>query len=756
MPAIISTSMYGQVRRKHHNQTSIFQATRMLTENAEIQEKDCERDRLRAEIKALKSKVAPLDLLRQENESLRVEIQQLRGGEKQSDAVPRTVLGDLSVNKVNVNSRDPTLKKPAASDSSEIAKTNQIATTRNIKALKIIDDLRAKLRERNDIIDKWAKYADGQDRLIQRLRVELQTHRRPTDETITPNEKEQTSSAQQDGPEDVTASEEPSLTRIDEHKSSPLVDSLAPTPSIPPTEHIPATSQLLNHDNDVTEDGESEKIIETGNTSETELPPLHISPNANPRTVLDPEPSSDGLVFVSAKPVAKRKRGNEGLESARVQRIKSEHSNSSDRSGESHHLSNGESIDFEEETHFPTPRKRKLLQQDDFRTPITDVDSNFRAGSVGLSMHETLGRSTSTNRSCTLSHGYADSNTPSRISSALYDTFQPLQRQQDARLSSEPARKKGYASSLALGVMDLAEDGEEGLAELQHPGVAGRLTSLLDSPSIKTPVSISRPSLANNRNTRPEEPFVPHAQSMLQWHTESDMALGSMQAWQEELAAANRSFAQKAAPKKILEPTPRTPSIIRQDMPRGRSATREEKPLRERPIETLKPDDFKPNPKYNDGLSYVFNEVVRGKEARAALSGCIDPKCCGKTFRHFAEAERKAVGPSLTTRAEDISLMEKYLGDQAWQLGTMSREEKEMTWLMAKTWELANKHGRHRQRYSRMPTPPGFWKVDFPSTQERAEELRQAEEIRRALVKDRYREAMRCGGAWLFRDEEPR
>lgn len=193
-------------------------------------------------------------------------------------------------------------------------------------------------------------------------------------------------------------------------------------------------------------------------------------------------------------------------------------------------------------------------------------------------------------------------------------------------------------------------------------------------------------------------------------------------------------------------------------MPRGRSATRDETPLRDRPVDGLRPEDFKPNPLYNEGVTFVYDEVVRGK-ARAALAGCTDLNCCGKTFRKFAEAQRRAAeasGAVVTFRAEDISLMEKYLGDQAWRLGTMTQKERDETWLLAKTWELANRFGKHRQRYSRMPTPPGFWNVEFPNTQERAEERRQADEIRKALVDERYREARRGGGSWLFRDEDPR
>jgi hypothetical protein len=164
-------------------------------------------------------------------------------------------------------------------------------------------------------------------------------------------------------------------------------------------------------------------------------------------------------------------------------------------------------------------------------------------------------------------------------------------------------------------------------------------------------------------------------------------------------------------------------------------------------------DEFKINPDFNNGEDYAFTEVVRGRAERADLPGCTDPDCCGKHFRAMAQAERQAAGSSLIHRPADIKLLEDYLGDLQYKLGSMTRQEKEELWLEAKTRDLANKHGKHRHRFSRRQSPPGFWNADFPTTQESQEERDEEARRERALIEERYKDAMRGGGKWLFRDE---
>ena len=177
--------------------------------------------------------------------------------------------------------------------------------------------------------------------------------------------------------------------------------------------------------------------------------------------------------------------------------------------------------------------------------------------------------------------------------------------------------------------------------------------------------------------------------------------------------------------------------------------------LRDRPLSELRLEDFKVNSALNDGYRYAFNEVVRNKDERAQLSGCTDPNCCGRNFRKMAESELQKAGPGILTRMQDIKMMENFLGrEEAHRLEEMSLEERQELWLQAKTKELADKFGRHRHRFARRPSPPGYWNPDFPSTQEVARYKEEAEKDERRAVEERYREALRKG-RWLFRDEEP-
>ncbi|KXX81919.1 hypothetical protein MMYC01_201139 [Madurella mycetomatis] len=119
----------------------------------------------------------------------------------------------------------------------------------------------------------------------------------------------------------------------------------------------------------------------------------------------------------------------------------------------------------------------------------------------------------------------------------------------------------------------------------------------------------------------------------------------------------------------------------------------------------------------------------------------------------MAESELTAGGPSILSRAADQEMLENYLGDEAYRLIGMVREEQQELWLKAKTQDLADRYGRHRHRYARRPSPPGYWNPDFPSTQEIEKSKTEAEKMERAVVEERWREAMRGGGRWLFRDE---
>lgn len=171
--------------------------------------------------------------------------------------------------------------------------------------------------------------------------------------------------------------------------------------------------------------------------------------------------------------------------------------------------------------------------------------------------------------------------------------------------------------------------------------------------------------------------------------------------------------------------------------------------LRDRPHTELAIQDFKPNPAYNQGYSYAFSETVRKRGDRMCLPGCTNLQCCGSTFRAFAQAQ--APLPA----SEEEALVEDYLGDayNSMQLTQMSVEERQELVLQARTRKLAKESGKHRQAYERRRTPPGFWRVDFPTTQEQQEDREKAREMERMEVQQRWLEAQRKGGKWVFRDE---
>ncbi|EPE05639.1 dna repair protein [Ophiostoma piceae UAMH 11346] len=176
-------------------------------------------------------------------------------------------------------------------------------------------------------------------------------------------------------------------------------------------------------------------------------------------------------------------------------------------------------------------------------------------------------------------------------------------------------------------------------------------------------------------------------------------------------------------------------------------------PLRGKAMDQLKIDDFKINPAMNNGDTFAYNEVVRGRTDRANLAGCTDPQCCGKVFRGMATSELDAAGQAHVDRPEGIALMERHLGDEACKLTGMGSEDRRVLWVEARTKELADKYGKHRHRYHRRASPPGFWDTDFPTTQEEEYNRAEAEKVERLTVQERYREAMKPSGRWLFRDE---
>ncbi|QSZ36866.1 hypothetical protein DSL72_006749 [Monilinia vaccinii-corymbosi] len=179
----------------------------------------------------------------------------------------------------------------------------------------------------------------------------------------------------------------------------------------------------------------------------------------------------------------------------------------------------------------------------------------------------------------------------------------------------------------------------------------------------------------------------------------------------------------------------------------------EKKPYRLLPVTTLKLHHFKINPNFNQGHNYAYAEVVRGK-ARQCLPGCVREACCGKQLGALAQALYPVRdNPTVSEKADEDTLLEEYLGDNQHKIWSMGKQERQETLAQARKWKISNTMGKHRSVVPRRNTPPGFWEADFPNTQEDEELRKKQKEIEGEKVAERYAEAMRPGGVWLFKDE---
>jgi len=108
----------------------------------------------------------------------------------------------------------------------------------------------------------------------------------------------------------------------------------------------------------------------------------------------------------------------------------------------------------------------------------------------------------------------------------------------------------------------------------------------------------------------------------------------------------------------------------------------------------------------------------------------------------------------IQTTKPDSQVLEQYLGPEyATLMEGYSRDTTNEVLIKAHAFAFAREHGKHRQAFEKRSEPPGFWRVDMPSTQEEAEDRLRAVVQEREKVEQRWREAMRGGGRWSFRDE---
>lgn len=446
------------------------------------------------------------------------------------------------------------------------------------------------------------------------------------------------------------------------------------------------------------------------------LPPLsplwRTSPGLQDVSI-KPEPFSDEPVIVSERVIRKRRHDDEDDMPPPRTRVKKETTSlSSDPVFTDEHITflPHESLDLDEGNDgLPTPKKQRFIGAENYqaatvaretgragnRKAATSNMTSRRVGRAGMVATETSGAAPDPR----IEHGVA------------------AVAEDDSSFSRAPESRRNLA-------VDVSE---------QTKPV--RLLDLLRKRATEAAPVLSRENLEMTRNLARSNP--------------SETGLGLM-----ALRPENKERRSTLTPNRV----PLAPKAA-QTMPNMRvfkekdDGQKKTSRLRLLPPEKLRLEDFKINPKFNNGYTHAFDDVVRDKAGRAELAGCVDPNCCGKQFQAMAQSELDHGGTAILARAPDVELMEGFLGEDAYRLMGMSLDEKKGIWLKAKMRDLANRYGRCRHRVARRPSPPGFWNPDFPNTQEVQENRQEAENIERRMVDERWQEAKRGGGRWMFRDE---
>ncbi|TQV91296.1 hypothetical protein V2A60_009487 [Cordyceps javanica] len=458
-----------------------------------------------------------------------------------------------------------------------------------------------------------------------------------------------------------------------------------------------------------------------GESDANELPSL-----PNTESCSDPlvkkESSSDGPVVISERPVKKRK-SHETAETRPLVQVKAEPEEDLSPSvvGEARIPMSQESIDLGHITHMTTPRKPRNAQPtmrlpDIYRIPPQDTGAVVTPGARYIRHNMPVPQTARA----------------SIMSSAL--TPISVNRRMIRSGGDKPA-KSTRKRQLDEGIADIADDGtsirtgqeKTPLQNVQNRNMTpkNRIEQLLHQKEAENSPVLLRSSRQARRG-----PSITTAELNIPERRELPF---------EKQARQSRPALQASS---AAQTTPRSPQRrIREGQ------------IRHKPPRDLRLDDFRVNPAANEGHDFAYSDVVRDKDDRACLPGCTEMHCCGKQFRALAISQRPDPPLTAAQRMEEQELLERHLGDYAYRLATMDPDERAEAWIQAKTQELANKYGKHRHRYSRMQSPPGFWDADFPSTQELHMGREEAAEREKRVIRERYREAMKPGGRWLFKDE---
>jgi hypothetical protein len=714
----------------------------------EIQQRDDARHAsLLEEIGRLEAVTARVDQLEKENHALVRELDQLRRKQVIRDATspesslaipsdaaehplstPRPALAELSA-----NSKIGTViaSSPACGPEEEPDWQKECSklVLRHSALEQRHEDTRSIAKRMRESRDSWTVYAQSLEAKVEKLEKKLQRNENTDDRLPIPSSarprparvdiSETLSGITALGSDTVNGPTTGHGPHEDAAKASMACEGTTRTPEIPG----PGYSKVS-----------TDEETQDGSDGGDQLPTIPPRMASQPAVAIKEEPSSDTPVIVSERTVRKRKHIDDGPGMAAPRRIKSEQSPSSDPvvTGEAPVFHPHESIDLdEEERGMPTPRKQRPseinhLRSDDGASPVENEPPVELRSARHHRPHPAKKQLDSPSRGLNVH--------PDRPAASGLSAHKLSRTDKDGRSPIKPRWTMG------AGIADVAEEAPETFNSPKWQQGA-------KEPSLQTPAQGRLHSLLNEGSPKKTPSFLSPARR----GRDTGGPLFDKENIENMLPEEVGQF--RDAPVKPFPTANASPATPLRRHGRDRRNPPKASRLRDRPPADLRPEDFKVNPKSNNGYKHAFGEVVRNREERSELAGCTDPNCCGRQFRVMAESELSAGGPGILSRVADISMMENYLGNEAYQLDDMTRVQRQEVWLKAKIQDLADRYGRHRHRFARRPSPPGYWNPDFPSTQEIEKRKEEAERVERGLVEERWREAMRGGGRWLFRDE---
>ncbi|KAI0337703.1 hypothetical protein BDW22DRAFT_1383329 [Trametopsis cervina] len=150
---------------------------------------------------------------------------------------------------------------------------------------------------------------------------------------------------------------------------------------------------------------------------------------------------------------------------------------------------------------------------------------------------------------------------------------------------------------------------------------------------------------------------------------------------------------------------------------------------------------YRLNPVLNDGVAYQFEEVVRQKDARRALHA-EDCECCRDYYNAIAPLPLAAQPPLWRSPPTTPQKRSRYIEDEEMEFEVDANE--------TATASHMRKISRHRRRWEAPKTPPGYWDIGFPDTQQTERINERAREMHAQKIRNAEIEA-RAGGRYIRR-----